>query len=170
LVREKMDEIDAKILEILISDARTPFSQIAKTLHVGTDTVFRRYKRLLKLGIITRATLVLDSRVFGFEGLIDFLIKLRPGADREKVQTQLIKLEGLIGIAKTYGDHDLYISLYFRDFEQITATVRRIKQIKEVVGLESLMYLAQDWTIPIVSATNISGAKRKSSSFLKPFL
>ncbi len=165
-----MDKIDAQILEILINNARTPFSQIAKTLHVGTDTVFRRYKRLLKRGIITKATLVLDSRVFGFENIVDFLIKLRPNADRDKVHSELAKFENLSCIAKTYGDHDLYISMYFKDFSQIIETIRKIKQIVEIVGLEPLFYLEQTWTIPIISASNIVAAERKSSSFLEPFL
>jgi Lrp/AsnC family transcriptional regulator for asnA, asnC and gidA len=165
-----MDKKDAKIIEILIEDARTPFSRIAKTLRIGTDTVIRRYKRLLKQGIISKPFLVLDSRLYGFEGIIDFLIKLRPNSDRDKIHDQLTQLEDLTCIAKTYGDHDLYISLFFKDFEQVTATIRQMKQIKEIVSLEPLTYLKQDWTIPIVSATNIAGTKPEAPSVLKPFL
>jgi Lrp/AsnC family transcriptional regulator, regulator for asnA, asnC and gidA len=165
-----IDETDAKIIDILIKNARTPFSRIAKTLCIGTDTVFRRYKRLLKHGIITKSTVVLDSRLFGFDSIIDFLIKLKPNADRDGVRNQLAEIENLLCVAKAFGDHDLYISSYFTDFRQIIALIRRIKQMEEVVGLEPLMYLTQGWTIPIVSATNIAGTKPETPSILKPFL
>ena len=95
---------------------------------------------------------------------------MKPNTEREKICAELRDLEGLTCIAKTLGDPDLYISIFFTDFEQIAATIHRIKQIKEVVGVEPLMYLTKNWTIPIVSSTNIAGKKPELPSILKPFL
>lgn len=144
-----MDDLDAKIIEILRKDARTPFSKIARFLEVGTDTVFRRFKKLQAQGIIGNPTIILDSKMCGFEGLIDFLIKTKPGADAAKIQAQLAKLENVIFTAKTLGDHDLYCSVFFRNSKNMIDIDREIKKIEEIVTVETIIYAAQDWTIPI---------------------
>ena len=75
-----MDEIDREIIRILSKDARTPFSRIGKMLGIGTDTVFRRFKKLQQDDIIQGCSVVLDSRSCGFMCLIGFYAKTKPGA------------------------------------------------------------------------------------------
>lgn len=137
-----------KIIEILARDSQKPFSQIAKELNVGTDTVFRRYKRMRKQGVIKSPTIILDSRMCGFEGLVDFLIKAKPGADIARIQEQLAKLETVTLTAKTLGDHDLYCSIFFRDFKHLTEISERIRGIENIVTADPVIYISQNWTIP----------------------
>jgi Lrp/AsnC family transcriptional regulator, regulator for asnA, asnC and gidA len=142
------------IIQILTRDAQKPFSQIAKELNIGTDTVFRRYKRLRKQGAIRNPTIVLDSKMCGFEGLVDFLIKAKPGADTTKIQEQLAKLDTVTLTAKTLGDHDLYCSAFFRDFKNLTEIGEKIREIENIVTAEPVIYIAQNWTIPSSSWTS----------------
>ena len=55
-----MDELDTKILRILLEDARTPFSAIGKKLDVSKDLVKRRYNRLKERNKNLKSTVVLD--------------------------------------------------------------------------------------------------------------
>ncbi len=147
----KIDKIDFKIIEILTRDARRPFNQVAKELNIGTDTVFRRFKRLQKRGIIKNPTIVLDSRMCGFEGEVDFLIKTKPGADTTKIQTQLVESGNVKFTAKTLGDHNLYCCVLFRNFKDLTEIVERIREIKDIVTVDPVIYMEQSWTIPSTS-------------------
>jgi Lrp/AsnC family transcriptional regulator, regulator for asnA, asnC and gidA len=160
-----MDQLDIEIIEILTNDARIPFSKMAKNLNVGIDTIMRRYDKLLKTGIIEPPTLVIDARLAGFRGLIDFLVKLKPGTSATEARAQLRKLDGILGVAITLGDIDLYFSLFFRDIDHLVDVTKSLKQIKEISQIEPLLYPTQ-WTIPIISS-NLAGKKVKQKSIIR---
>src|SRR4030042_2964757 len=144
-----MNDVDREIIDLLRRDAKTPFSKIAKTLNLGTDTVMRRFKKLLKQGIISNPTIFLDSYLCGFEGLVDFLIKIKSGADAEGIRVQLTKLENVILTARTMGDHDLYCSVFFRNFGKMIELSEKIKKIEDIISVEPIIYVAQKWAIPL---------------------
>jgi len=48
----KIDEIDAKILKILLSESRTSFTAIAEECKITVTAVRMRYKRLWRDGVI----------------------------------------------------------------------------------------------------------------------
>ena len=52
-----LDEIDHQILDILIENARTPFTDIAKKLLVSAGTIHVRVKKMEDEGIIQGSTL-----------------------------------------------------------------------------------------------------------------
>jgi Lrp/AsnC family transcriptional regulator for asnA, asnC and gidA len=63
----EIDEIDGKILHILIEDARTSLKEIAKECDVSSVSVLNRIKRLKELGVITGATLFPSINKLGFQ-------------------------------------------------------------------------------------------------------
>ncbi len=48
----KLDKIDQQILDILIENARTPFTEIAKRLGISAGTVHVRVKKWKKLKLL----------------------------------------------------------------------------------------------------------------------
>ncbi len=48
----KLDEIDQKILDILIDNTRTPFTEISKRLLISAGTVHVRVKKMEDQGIM----------------------------------------------------------------------------------------------------------------------
>lgn len=150
-----IDNIDIGLIEILQKNGRTPFSRIAKKLNIGFDTVLRRYKKLLDLGILETPTVLLNSRLCGFEGLVDFLIELKPGTDPENVRSKVSNMESIGISAIALGNSDLYLSFYFKSFPDFIRISKKLGQIKEVASIEPLLYPSQDWTIPIIEKQNI---------------
>jgi Lrp/AsnC family transcriptional regulator for asnA, asnC and gidA len=74
--RVRIDELDQKIIRALQNDARTSFTDIAKSCGVSTDTVSKRFRRLRRIGVIVRATLWISNKGFGFEHLANFGIRV----------------------------------------------------------------------------------------------
>ena len=56
----KLDELDHQILETLIENARTPFTDIAKNLLVSAGTIHVRVKKMEEEGVIKGSTLSVD--------------------------------------------------------------------------------------------------------------
>lgn len=55
-----LDETDHKILRLLVSDARRPYSDIADVVGLSAPAVSDRVTRLQEIGVIDRFTLALD--------------------------------------------------------------------------------------------------------------
>jgi Lrp/AsnC family transcriptional regulator for asnA, asnC and gidA len=62
----KLDELDHQILEALIENARTPFTDIAKNLLVSAGTIHVRVKKMEEEGVIKGSTLSVDYNKMGY--------------------------------------------------------------------------------------------------------
>jgi len=62
----KLDEIDHKILDLLIDNTRTAFTDIAKKLLISAGTVHVRVKKMEDAGIIKGSSLTLDYKKLGY--------------------------------------------------------------------------------------------------------
>ena len=58
--------IFSKILDILIDNTRTPFTDIAKRLLISAGTVHVRVKKMEDLAIIKGSSLTLDYKMLGY--------------------------------------------------------------------------------------------------------
>ena len=63
---QKLDDVDRKILDILIDNTRTPFTDIAKRLLISAGTVHVRVKKMEDLAIIKGSSLTLDYKMLGY--------------------------------------------------------------------------------------------------------
>ena len=66
MVKYKLDEIDHQILDLLIDNTRTPFTDIAKQLDISAGTVHVRVRKMEEIGIIKGSTLTVDYDRLGY--------------------------------------------------------------------------------------------------------
>lgn len=130
-----MDSTDLGIIRLLMADAQTPFSKIAKQLGIGVDTVIRRYHRLKKEEIIHYPSIIVDLEKCGYEGHAFFFISTLPGADVSRLYDQLSQMTNVIVVVMTIGDYDLHTLCIYADAEDLMrlyTEISRIGGIKEI--------------------------------------
>lgn len=66
MAKIKLDEIDHQILDLLIDNTRTAFTDIAKKLLISAGTVHVRVKKMEDAGIIKGSSLTLDYKKLGY--------------------------------------------------------------------------------------------------------
>ena len=66
MAKLKLDEIDHQILDLLIDNTRTAFTDIAKQLLISAGTVHVRVKKMEDAGIIKGSSLTLDYKKLGY--------------------------------------------------------------------------------------------------------
>ena len=108
-----IDEIDDKILHILIQDARTSLKDIAKECAISSVSVLNRIKRLKKLGVITGATLYPRLDKIGFNVVATIGMKVNTKA--EDIVKFLEKHTYLIESAMSIGEYDLTTFVFAED-------------------------------------------------------
>ena len=62
----RIDDIDNQILDVLIENTRTPFTDIAKRLNISAGTVHVRVKKMEESGIIHGSSLTVDYHQLGY--------------------------------------------------------------------------------------------------------
>ena len=78
-----IDEIDARILDLLQADGRMSNAAIAEQVGLTTSTVFERIKKMEKRGIIQRYVAIVDPGLLGksITAFIRLIIGTAPGED-----------------------------------------------------------------------------------------
>ncbi len=149
-----MDEIDVEIIKILCKDARTSFSKIGRTLGIGTDTVFRRFRKLEQEGMIAGSTVVLSSKAIGIKGWAGLYLKVKSGSSSSIVKEKVTSLSQVYSLNKMLGEYDFYLEIGFREFEEVDAFINRLKTIREIVAIDPVFYASHDWPLPTLSTLN----------------
>ena len=94
----KLDDVDHKILDLLIDNSRIPFTDIAKKLLISAGTVHVRVKKMEEFGIIQGASLALDYKKLGYTFIAYIGIFL------EKTHLTNFVLENTADIQPYYSD------------------------------------------------------------------
>jgi Lrp/AsnC family transcriptional regulator for asnA, asnC and gidA len=67
----RIDEIDAKILRILLLESRTSFTDIAAECKITVTAVRMRYKRLWRDGVINGEKMLVNPHCLGYPYIAD---------------------------------------------------------------------------------------------------
>lgn len=147
-----IDEIDEKILRLLIVDARTSLKDIAKDCGITAVSVFNRIKRLKKLGVITGATLFPSIGILGFQ--IVATIGLETDSNVEEIVKYFKEYTCLVEPSKSIGVYDLTMVVYAENMSNLNERVEMIRRrfgVRKVIvnvwsGMPHLNYSNIDLT------------------------
>jgi DNA-binding Lrp family transcriptional regulator len=74
-----INELDKKILNLLLKNSRQSYRTLAKKLGVSITTVLKHVKNLEKLGIVKKYTCSLDYEKLGYDILVIIEIRIAKG-------------------------------------------------------------------------------------------
>ncbi len=114
----ELDIIDQTILSTLTQDARTPFRQIARALHVSPDTISNHFEKLQKEGVIIGSTVVLNPKKIGYNSIVRFGFKVKPPFSSE-ILSDIIKIPSIIVATKLMGEFDILALGVVKDFNHL---------------------------------------------------
>lgn len=126
-----MDEIDIKILDILMENARTPFVEIAKKLKVSEATIRKRVKSLEKRGVIKKYTIIIDPEKVGYRTIAVVGVDTDPTNFLE-VARKITELKEARYVATSTGDHMIMAEIWARDTKHLSQIVEKIGSINGV--------------------------------------
>ena len=132
------DETDLKILEILQSNSRAPFKNIAKRVGVSEATVYNRIKRMEQEGLIEKYTVKLDLESFEnswFTAVIR--VRLVSGKYVLDVSKALKKIPYVHALYDITGDYDFVLVTRFSSRKELFGFIRELSAIEHVAHTNS---------------------------------
>jgi Lrp/AsnC family transcriptional regulator for asnA, asnC and gidA len=146
----ELDDTDRKILALLVEDAKIPYTEIARKVHVSGGTVHVRMARLEELGIVKGATLKMDYQKLGY-GVNAFLgIYLLKSSVYNSVAEQLREIPEVVSIHFTTGAYGVFARLVCRDTQHLRDVLyHRVQLIEGIERTETLISLEEALNRPI---------------------
>jgi DNA-binding Lrp family transcriptional regulator len=127
-----VDQLDGRILDLLVENARTPVTAIARKLQVARSTVQERITRLERTGVVAGYTVRLGPAATGRRVSAHVSITVDPKR-ADHVQQTLRRIPGVRTLHTVSGPFDLIAVVAAETTADIDAVLDRIGNI---VGVE----------------------------------
>lgn len=153
---EKIDNLDRKILEIIMKNARIPSKDVANACNVSRAAIHQRIQRLIDLNVITGSGYNVNAKVLGYATCTYIGVKLERGSMYRTVVPELEKIQEVVECHFTTGPYTMLIKLYARDNQHLMQLLNdKIQNIHGVTATETLISLEQSVNreVPIVYET-----------------
>ena len=130
----EIDNLDIQILSILMKNATTPYTEIAKELIVSGGTIHVRMKKLEELGVIKGASLEVDPQKLGYDITAFLGIFLEKGSQYNDAVKQLKTVKEIVELHYTTGSYSIFAKIICHDTTHLREVLN--EQIQGVKGIQ----------------------------------
>ena len=115
MAHHELDELDEKILRMIVDNARIPFLEVARACGVSGAAIHQRVQKLTGLGVIKGSEFLLDAEKIGYETCAYVGIFLNSPSTFEYVVKELEKIPEVVECYYTTGQYDLLIKVFAKN-------------------------------------------------------
>ena len=143
----KIDQLDRKILNIIIANARAPFKDIAEECGVSRAAVHQRVQRMTEAGLILGSGYNVDYKKLGYTTYTYIGIKLEKGSLHRSVMERFKAIPEIVECHYTTGPYSMLIKLYAKNNDHLMWILsEKIQEIPGVVSTETMISLAENFS------------------------
>jgi Lrp/AsnC family transcriptional regulator for asnA, asnC and gidA len=129
-----IDNLDRKILTILMNDAVVPYTEIAKQLDVSAGTIHVRMKKLSELGVVLGSQLIINPSVIGYDICAFIGIFLDKGSAYNDARQQMMDIPEIVELHYTTGVYSIFAKVLCRDTSHLREVLN--EKIQPIVGIQ----------------------------------
>lgn len=130
----KFDKTDLRILEILMQDAKKPYTEVARKTNVSQGTVHVRMNKLEEAGVVEKTTIKINYAKLGYDITAFIGIYLEKSALYEIVLAKLKLIQEITSIHYTTGNYSMFVRIHCRDTNHLKEVLH--DKIQHVEGIE----------------------------------
>jgi Lrp/AsnC family transcriptional regulator for asnA, asnC and gidA len=139
MAQQQLDELDEKILKLIIGNARIPFLEVARACDVSGAAIHQRIQKLTKIGVIKGSEYIVDNKKVGFETCAYMGLFLKSPGQFPAVTEALRNIPEVVECHYTTGQYDLFIKIYARDNQHLLNIIHNQLQPLGLARTESLI-------------------------------
>jgi len=143
MAKFKLDETDHQILDMLIENTRTPFTDIAKRLQISAGTVHVRVKKMEEAGIIIGSSLTLDYKKLGYSFIAYVGIFLQKTSQTQFVLERISEIPYVTVAHVTTGKFNIFCKIRARDTSHAKEIIYLVDDIDGVTRTETMISLEE---------------------------
>lgn len=138
----KLDQLDLQILKILIENANTPYTDIARELKVSGGTIHVRMKKMQEAGIVIGSRLIVDPNSLGYDVTAFLGIYLEKASVYTQVEQMLREIPEIVELHYTTGAYNMFAKLICRNTNHLREVLHdKLQTVPGVQRTETLISL-----------------------------
>lgn len=146
----EIDKLDLQILSMLMTDAQTPYTEIAKQLDVSGGTVHVRMKKLVGLGIVKGSHLEVDAGKLGFDICAFVGMFLEDASMYNHIAKQLEAIPEITEIHYTTGRYSIFLKIVSKNTRELRTILNdKVQKITGIQRTETFISLEESLKRPI---------------------
>ncbi len=139
-----IDNTDRKILDILVKDAKKPFTEVAKLVFVSQGTVHVRMNKMIEAGIVEKTTLKINYAKMGYDITAFIGIYLEKSSLYDKVLQKLKEIPEVTSVHYTTGNYSMFAKIHCRDTNHLKLVLHdKMQQVQGIDRTETIISLEE---------------------------
>lgn len=143
----QIDNTDLQILNLLMENAFTPYTEIGKKLFISPGTVHVRMNKMEKLGIVKNPQLQINLAKLGMDVTAFIGVYLLRSEMYDKVVVQIKKIDEVVACNYTTGNYSLFLKIVCRDTQHLREVLHdKLQKIEGISRTETLISLEETFS------------------------
>lgn len=138
-----LDEIDKKIIYMLMDNAKTSLALISKNVGISTTAVHQRIKKLEQAGIIENSVSYLNPRKIGYKVVSYIGVFLEQPSHYQDTIKALKDVNEVVEAHYTTGNYTVFLKVLCKDNDHLMQILNKIQKMKGVTRTETFISLEQ---------------------------
>ncbi|MBF6192491.1 Lrp/AsnC family transcriptional regulator [Nocardia sp. CDC186] len=138
-----MDDLDRRILEQLLKNARASFQEIGGVVGLSAPAVKRRVDRLVAGKQITGFTALVNPAALGWRTEAYVEVYYRDNISPAELKRSLEPIPQVVGVWTIAGEADALVHVMATDMTEIEVTVERIRENARVGRTRSAIVMSR---------------------------
>jgi len=139
----KMDDIDHKILDLLVENTRIPYTDIAKKLLISAGTVHIRVKKMEEMGVIVGSSLIIDWKKIGYTFTAYVGLLINNSSQIRYIIEKLRQIPNITVAHVTSGRFNIYLKIRAKSTTHAKNIIFSLDEIEGVYRTESMISLEE---------------------------
>ena len=139
----KLDDIDHKILDMLIENTRIPFTDIAKKLYISAGTVHVRVKKMEQIGLIRGSSLILDYDKLGYTFIAYVGLYVNNSSQIKFIIERIKQIPNVTVAHITTGKFNVFCKIRAKSTTHAKNIIFKLDEIEGVYRSESMISLEE---------------------------
>ena len=141
-----IDELDKKILSMIMVNARTPFLEVARECGVSGAAIHQRVQRLQNIGVIKGSEFIINPNKIGYMTCAYIGIYLKDASYFDDVVAQMKLIPQIVECHYTTGKYAIFIKIYAKSNEHMKYILHdRLQAINGISSTETIISLEESF-------------------------
>ena len=135
-----LDKLDEKILQLVSSNAKIPFLEVARECNVSGAAIHQRVQKLATIGVIRGSEFVINTYKVGFQTCAYIGICVKDLNKLEEIVNALYAIPEIVECHYTTGKYAIFVKVYARDNRHLLdITLNKISSIPGIISAETFL-------------------------------
>ncbi|MDR1517858.1 MAG: Lrp/AsnC family transcriptional regulator [Dysgonamonadaceae bacterium] len=121
----ELDELDEKILNLIVNNARIPFLEVARECNVSGAAIHQRVQRLTAMGVLKGSKFIVDMEKIGYTTCAYIGLFLSRPDSFDVIADALENIPEVSECHYTTGRYDLLIKVYAKNNHELLRFVQQ---------------------------------------------